>query len=220
MRLRAMIVVTGLAGCVLWLPSVAQAACPRVADPVVSVRVADPGPRVVSTKSLKQINALAGSHGLLRKGFRVLGMTGIKVDTGINVRYQGAKVGKSTCVSVTKMEVKFGLRDHIVHVPREYSRGSCQFRFVMRHEMAHVDVNRRTMRKYATILKNEMRSKLRRGGAIAAPSMVQGQNAQVALMQKVLDDVTTRFHVEREKLHAAIDKPGGKYAAGNQCRGW
>ena len=215
-----MIAGMGLAAAVLWFPFAAQAACARVPAPNVSVRVVDPGPRVISTKSLQQINAIAGSHGMLRKGFLVLGMTEIRIDSGINVRFQGAPRGQSTCVSVSKVEVRFGLKNHIVHVPREYARGSCQFRFVMRHEMAHVDVNRRTVRKYATVLKNEMRSALRRTGAVAAPTMVQGQNAQTAVIQKVLDDVTARFYAERERLHAVIDQPGGKYAAGNQCRGW
>lgn len=212
---------TVILGAVIFgFPALAQAACARVPDPAVSVQIVDPGPRVVSTKSLDQINVMAGSHGLQRPGFRVLGMTGIKVDTGINVKYKGQPVGNTVCVSVINVDVRFGLKEHSVHVPREYPRGSCQFNVVMRHEMAHVDVNRRTVRKYADILKNEMRSALRRFGAVAAASMVQGQNAQTAVVQQVLDDVSARFLQEREKLHAVIDQPGGQYAAGGQCNGW
>lgn len=212
--------VFGVSALAMAQAATARTACPRVPDPAVSVRIVDPGPRVISTTSIQQINAMAGSHGLARKGFRVLGITRIKIDSGVNVRYQGNPVGGGFCVNVTKVVVKFGLKDHSVHVPREYPRGSCQFRFVLRHEMAHVDVNRRTVRKYALILKNEMRSNLRRTGALAAPTMVQGQNAQTAVVQKVLDDVTARFYAEREALHADIDDPNSKYAAKDQCQGW
>jgi len=196
------------------------AACPSIADPVVSVQIADPGPRVSSTKSLAQINVMAGSHGLAREGFRVLGMTQIKIASQVRVRYEHQPNGAKTCVSVGRVDVNFGLKEHDVNVPREYARGSCQFNFVMRHEMAHVDVNRRTVRKYADILKNEMRATLRRSGAVAAASAVQGQNAQTAVVQKVLDDVIARFMQERDALHAAIDQPDSPYAARGQCQGW
>jgi len=211
------VVVSALA---VWTPLAAQAACPRVAPPQISVRINDPGARVTSTKSLSQINTLAGSHGMARKGFRVLGITEIKLDSGVKVRYVGSRAGQSTCVSVSKMEISFGLKQHKVHLPREYKRGSCQFNVVLRHEMAHVDVNRRTIRKYATLLKNEMRSALRRAGAVAASSMIKGQNIKAVQIQKLIDDNVARFNEEVTKLHDAIDAPGGKYAAAGKCKGW
>ncbi len=196
------------------------AGCPRVSDPNVSVRVVDPGPRVISTKSLQQIGAMAGSHGLMRKGFRVLGITTIKIDSGINVRYQGTPVSNGVCVHVKSVTVRFGLKNHYVHVPREYPRDTCKFRVVLRHEMEHVDVNRRTVRKYALILKNEVRSALRRNGAIGAPDMTRGQNALTALVQQKLDEVTARFVDERTALHAAIDDPKSKNIELQKCSGW
>lgn len=203
-----------------WMPTHAKAACPRGAAPQISVRINDPGARVTSTKSLRQINALAGSHGMARKGAIVLGITEIKLRSGVKVHYVGSRSGQFTCVSVSKMEINFGLKQHKVHLPREYRRGSCQFNVVLRHEMAHVDVNRRSVRKYATALKNEMRSVLRRAGPVAASSMIQGQNIKAAQVQKVIDENVSRFTEEVTKLHDAIDKPGGKYAAAGKCKGW
>lgn len=194
--------------------------CPQVAAPAVSVRVVDPGLSISSTKSLAQINTMAGSHGLAKAGFKVLGMTEIKIDSGVSVRFQGQRNTSGLCVHVSKVDVRFGLKTHAVHVPREYARGSCQFNVVMRHEMAHVNVNRSTVRKYADILKNEMRSLLRRTGAVAVASMAEGQSAQTATIQSILDDVSVRFNGELDRLHAAIDAPGSKYEAGEQCRGW
>lgn len=221
MKKPAIILLSALVG---WTPAYAQAqnkaACPRVAAPQISVRINDPGARVASTKSLRQINALAGSHGMARKGVIVLGMTEIKLRSGVKVHYVGSRSGKFTCVSVSKMEINFGLKQHKVHLPREYRRGSCQFNVVLRHEMAHVDVNRRSVRKYAAALKNEMRSALRRAGPVAASSMTKGQNIKAAQVQKVIDENVSRFTEEVTKLHDAIDKPGGKYAAAGKCKGW
>lgn len=197
-----------------------QAACPSVAAPQISVRINDPGAQVTSTKSLRQINTLAGSHGLTRKGGMILGVTEVKLRSGVKVSYVGAPVGKATCVSVSKMEINFGLKNHRVHLPREYARGSCQFNVVLRHEMAHVDVNRRSVKKYAMMLKNEMRSVLRRAGAVSASSMAKGQNIQAVQIQKVIDDNVSRFNEEVTQLHAAIDTPNSKYAAAGKCKGW
>jgi len=221
MKMRLSVMTAALAGLLLAGPQMAQAAtCPAVAAPAVSVRVVDPGPRVSSTKSLAQINSMAGSHGLTKTGFKVFGITEIKIDSGVSVRFKGQRNSSGLCVHVSKVDVRFGLKTHAVHVPREYARGSCQFNVVMRHEMAHVNVNRRTVRKYADILKNEMRSLLRRTGAVAAASMAEGQKAQTATIQKILDDVAVRFNGELDTLHAAIDEPGSKYEADGQCRGW
>jgi hypothetical protein len=198
----------------------ARAACPSVSDPSISVQVIDPGPSVVSTQSLDEINVMAGSHGLMRNGFRVLGMTEVKIDSAVNMRFKGQSVGNTVCVSVSRVEVHFGLKKHVVHVPREYPRGSCKYNVVMRHEMAHVDVNRRTVRKYADALRVEMLSALRRSGARAAPSMELGQRAQTAVIKQVIDGIKTRFNAELRKLHAVIDEPNGKYAAAGRCRGW
>jgi len=198
----------------------ARARCPGVPAPVVTLRIVDPGPRVVSTRSLQQINAKAGSHGLLKKGMTVLGMTEIKLSSTVHVNFRGMQSGGVVCVHVSEVEVGFGLGDHVVHVPREYPRGSCKFNVVMRHEMAHVDVNRRTVRKYAEKLKNELLGALRRTGAVAAPSMDAGQAAQTRVIDAVIQDISGRFTAEREGLHAAIDKPGGAYAAAGKCRGW
>ncbi|HEY9164492.1 MAG TPA: hypothetical protein VIN57_07755 [Magnetovibrio sp.] len=198
----------------------ALAACPRVGEPAVSVQVVDPGPRVVTTKSIKQINTMAGSHGLSKPGFQVLGMTEISIDSGVKVSYRGQPVGQTVCVNVEKVEGHFGLKKHFVNVPREYPRESCQYNVVLRHEMAHVDVNRRTVRKYADVLKAEVRRALRITGSVQAASMAQGQQAQAAVIQKVVDDVGARFSDELNALHAAIDEPGSKYAAAGQCRGW
>lgn len=202
------------------LAGTAQAACPRVAEPAVSVQVVDPGPRVVTTKSIKQINTMAGSHGLSRPGFKVLGITEIAIDSGVQVKYQGIPVGSSVCVNVVNVDAHFGLKKHFVNVPREYAQGSCEYNVVLRHEMAHVDVNRRTVRKYAEVLKAEVRRELRNTGSMLAGSMAQGQQAQTAVIQKIVDAVGARFSAELNQLHAAIDQPGSPYAAEGQCRGW
>ena len=194
--------------------------CRLVGAPFVSVQVVDPGPRISSTKSLRQINAMAGSHGLKREGFRVLGMTEIDVQSGMRLEFKGQPTQGVLCVQVTKVTASFGLQRHYVHVPREYPRGSCQYKVVMRHEMAHVDVNRRTVRKYAEILKNELRSTLRQAGAVAVRTMADGQKIQGDRVRAVTDKIAKDFNDELDRLHGHIDDPNSQYAARDQCRSW
>lgn len=202
------------------VPAAMAQGCALVGAPYVSVQVIDPGPQITSTKSLDQINSMAGSHGLLKKGFRVLGMTQIDVQSGMQMEFQGQPTHGMLCVRVNKVQATFGLKRHFVHVPREYARGSCQYTVVMRHEMAHVDVNRRTVRKYAEIMKNEIRSMLRQGGAVPVRTMAEGQQIQTARIQAVVDRLNTAFNAELERLHGEIDAPNSRYAARDQCRSW
>lgn len=201
-------------------PAAAAQGCALVGAPYVSVQVVDPGPRITSTKSLDQINAMAGSHGLSKEGFRVLGMTQIDLQSGMQVEYQAQPTRGMVCVRVNKVKASFGLKRHYVHVPREYPRGSCQYRVVMRHEMAHVDVNRRTVRKYAQIMKNDIRSVLRKNGAVPARTMADGQKIQHDRIQAVIDRIGTEFNAELKRLHGDIDAPNSRYAATDQCRSW
>lgn len=219
-RLSTLAGAAALAAGMAFAPQAHANACPPTPAPYVSVQVFDPGAKVSTIKSLDQINAMAGSHGLLSDGFRALGLTHIDVQSGFRFEATGAVAGQNVCVNVSKVEATFGLQHHTIYIPREYRQGSCQYKVVMRHERAHVDVNRRMVRKYAAIMKNEVRSMLRQAGPVAARSMKEGQALLGKRLQALLDRIAADFRAEREALHGAIDDPNSTYAARNQCPSW
>lgn len=205
-----------------WLPpgQGRAAACPAPKAAQIRVDLVDPNPVLVTTASLKQINASANSHGLVKKGALALGLTESEVEASSKMRFVGEPDGDALCVGLTEMEVRFGHTKFQVHLPKEYPKGTCQYDVVHRHEMAHVDVYRSALRKYAAIMREELKRTVRSAGAVRAATMTEGQQALQGKLQKVTEDVTHRFEEELRRLHAEIDAPGSPYDPAGACKGW
>ncbi len=195
------------------------AACLNTGVPLVSMRIADPAPRVVY-KALAKINAAAQSHGLVRRNSRVLGTTRSAIISSLKMRFIVARRGRETCVSVSRVNVRFGYSKLVVILPREYPRGSCKQTVVRRHEMAHVSVNRRTLRRDAAIMKAEIERAARTLGAVHTRNVDRTQKRMQSRMQSVIVELTDAFQRRLNTLQAAIDAPGSPYDAAGTCKGW
>lgn len=201
------------------IPAVAQpCVAPNYAG--VKVRLLDPSPQVSSAQNIKQINAKAKSHGLLKRGNLVLGLTQAEIQTTMDTRYLGAPQGSKICLNIERIEASFGHTALRVLVPREYARHSCQYKTVLKHEMEHVRINREGVRKYAKILKQELDQVVWRLNPQQVRAMKSGQKQIERQLQKVMQSVTARFNQEVRQQHAVIDKPGGPYDASGACRNW
>jgi len=201
-------------------PDAHAAGCKAPKDARVTVRLFDPQPRLVTTKSLKQINSKAKAHGLLKRGGLVLGFTQSKVEASMDMQFRGFDGGNVFCVNVTRIDATFGIRLHNIEMPREYARGSCQYKTVLKHEKEHVRVNRQGVRKYASVFKRELERVQKKINPLRVRNMKQGQVETKRILQKVLKSVTKRFNKEIKAQHAKIDQPGGPYDASGACRNW
>jgi len=214
-----LIAIVGLSPFSAWA-SVCQAPSP----PRVQVLVLDPQPVISTSKSLKQINASAIGHGLVQKGKMAMGTTESETQSDMNIQFawQERRAGSKvvTCVSVQSMKVRFGHSKLLVSLPREYGRGTCQYKVVHRHEMAHVEVNRGAVRKYAAILRSEIIQDLQRAGIQQTSTMSRGTKFFEKRLRAVMNDVTGRFNQEIKVLHGRIDAPNSAYAAQGACRSW
>jgi len=204
--------------------SVWAMACPVTPKPNVSIQVLDPAASITTHKSLRQINASATGQGLVHKGSRALGTTQSEVEASMNMNFVGQKQIRGQqhifCLNTKFVKARFGHRKLIVNLPREYRRGSCQYNVVHRHEMAHVDVNRQGVRKYAAILKSELERELRRIGTLQVKTMGRGTQIFEKRLKAVVEAVTKRFNSEIKVLHGKIDAPGSPYAADGACKSW
>lgn len=210
----------GLAAAVLFGGGRAMACGPLGVNDV-SVQVVDPGHAISTTKSLSQINTLAGSHGMRQQGTRVLGMTQIAYTGDFEAKIAGHAEGNGYCLQVGEVKVRMKIDKHTVLLPREYPRGSCQYDVVMRHEMAHVRVNADTVRKYSSIMRNELRKALRAEGfASGYGSPAKDQELLKQRIEARIKIVHEQMNAEMERLHADIDRPDSQYAAGKQCAVW
>jgi hypothetical protein len=199
-------------------------ACPVAPRPNVSVQVIDPPPTITTDKSLKMINASATGQGLVHKGSRALGTTQSEVEASMNMNFVAQKQrrgqGYIFCMNTKLVTARFGHNKLIVNLPREYRRGSCQYNVVHRHEMAHVDVNRQGVRKYAVILKSELERELQRIGTLDVNTMGRGTQIFEKRLKAVVEAVTARFNAEIKGFHGRIDSLGSPYAADGACRSW
>ena len=190
----------------------------------VRVKLIDPAATVTYGKSLKQINASATGHGLVGKGKRALGITESKLEASFNVSFAGQNIqrgqAKATCLSVKRIDARFGHSKLVVSLPREYHKGTCKFNVVHRHEMAHVDVARRTARKYSTVLMVELQRAVKNNNPMNVRNMKVGSAAYQKRLQVVMASVGKRFEAEANALHAKIDAPVSAYAANGACKGW
>jgi len=186
----------------------------------VTVKLMDPQPKLVRSSNLRQINSKAKTHGLLKRGNMVLGLTQSEVGTSMSLKFSGLSRGNVTCQSIDRVEASFGHRNLNILVPREYARASCQYNTVLKHEMEHVRVNREGVRKYAVVLQYELERVLGRFNPRQVVSMRVGQADAKRMMERTVRNVTARFEKEINAQHALIDKPGGPYDASGACRNW
>ena len=219
------LLIVGLVALALWIPQSAKAlTCPTPSPAKVRVKLIDPAPRVTSNKNLKQINASATGHGLVGKGKRALGITESNLETSLNMNFVGEVLqrgqSKTTCLSVSRIDARFGHKKLVVSLPREYRQGTCEFNVVYRHEMAHVDVARRSIRKYAILLRKELERAVQKNNPLNVRNMKVGSAAYQKRLNVVMSSVGKRFEAETKTLHAKIDASGSAYAADGACRGW
>lgn len=206
-------------------PSLAWASlCAPGPFPTVYVKLLDPKEHISSSKSLKQINSSAKGHGLVGKGEVALGTTESRVSTDMSIQFTWSQrrpgTGSRVCVRIKSVDLTFGHSKLLVNLPREYKRGSCEYKVVLRHEMAHVQVNRTGVRKYARVLKSAISQELQRSRTIEASSMSRGTKTFQNRLKAVIAKTTKRFNKDIKVLHGKIDGPGSPYGAKGMCRSW
>ncbi|MBL4692455.1 MAG: hypothetical protein JKY92_03905 [Magnetovibrio sp.] len=215
----AVFVMVGMAPLSAW-----AASCALDPFPKVQVKVLDPKERLSTSRSLKQINSSAQGHGAVGKGKVALGTTESRVSTDMRIQFQWRKKyvgsGSPVCVQVKSITANFGHSKLVVNLPREYKRGSCQYKVVYRHEMAHVQVNRNGVRKYGALLRFEIIQELQRSLIVEATTMSRGTQIFQKRLKSVMEKITKRFNQEIKMLHGKIDAPNSPYAAKGTCRSW
>jgi len=195
--------------------------CPTAPFPTINIQVLDPQHTLSTSKSLRQINSMANLKGLHQKGKTTHGMTQSLVEASMSAKFTGLKEPRGpVCISLSDLKVQFGHRKLLVHLPREYGRGSCQYNVVLRHEMAHVNVNRGAVRKYAAILNSELRLDIQRSRTLKTTTMMRGKQIFQKRLRAIIKAVMDRHTKEINTLHAKIDAPDSPYLADGKCASW
>lgn len=199
----------------------AVGSCPTAPPPTIHIKILDPQHSLSTSKNLRQINAMANKNGLHQKGKTTQGMTQSLTETSIGAKFSGTQApGGPLCITLTSLQVEFGHRKLLVHLPREYARGSCQYKVILRHEMAHVNVNRGAVRKYGAILGFELKQEFNRSQTIKTTTMTRGKQVFQKRIRTIISTVMDRHEKEVNILHAKIDASGSPYLTQGKCRSW
>ena len=109
-----------------------------------------------------------------------------------------------------------------VYVAREYKRGSCEYKAVLRHEQEHVAIARRNLEKYKPKVRHALTSLLlpTPDRPIKLASSEQNEEALQSLLARILDPVYQEMQEDLERAQAAIDTPESYAKVRAQCSNW
>ncbi|MDP3541463.1 MAG: hypothetical protein Q8T11_03220 [Elusimicrobiota bacterium] len=219
-------------GCLLLLaaacaPSTPERPGPAAGEPGASrlhrfrVRSTAAPAEVRHDLSLKQISRLPGAAG---SGLKTQGLTTIKHELATRTRFStatGDKKGVYAWFDDVILEVR--ISSIVIHIPREYARGSCEFEIVLEHERGHGQA----AREQAALLARRLEGAL--SGAEDIPTRFDPVvSHDIAAAAERLKTVLAKFvdpHYERfEKEHTAaqmkLDRPDPYDAVYRKCTGW
>lgn len=171
------------------------------------------------SKNIGELTLYSGKAGdYHRGGNRTLGLNWVQLRLGAqwgsNSLYS-ERTGEGCMRPVIHLTLR--LDPHKVFVANDFSQGSCAYREVMRHEMAHAAVNEKYLRKAANHLERSLRSHFGNQifyGNIDSLQKQLGDAVQNHWMQEVVS-----IFDERKAEHARIDSPAEYAKNSTLCNG-
>ena len=126
------------------------------------------------------------------------------------------------CYWLQGIEVELLYKSLEVYVAREYKRGSCEYKAILRHEREHVAIARRNLEKFKPKVRYALTSLLlpTPDRPIKLASAGASEAALEALLEKVLDPVYQEMQEDLNKAQAAIDTPQSYARVRAQCSNW
>lgn len=94
-------------------------------------------------KSLGFITSLAKEHNGIEQGFLASGLAVVNIDFDLNVTTISEIEGENNiCVVPTSVKFFIGYKDPTIYIANNLEYDSCQFRVTLRHEQAHLQINK------------------------------------------------------------------------------
>lgn len=181
-----------------------------------------PPPSYRHSLTRPQIGALGGS-GHMTSDRRHAGLTRTQTNFTVkpNMRFLRMSDG-SICAEVTVIEASWRMILFQVDLAAEYSRASCAYGEIWRHENQHVAISQ----KHFTAADRALRTELGQMARDFKPIRVRGVSPQ-----QVARDVAARFMARAQPIldvyrrdsardNAAIDTPESYRAVGARCKDW
>ena len=107
--------------------------------------------------------------------------------------------------NIAKVYLKFGLRNITVYILSSIPKGSCEFDLTLKHELTHVAVARKVVKRYAAEIAKALLAKLDEG--TASPYQIS----------KMIDRYRRQMIAEKNKQDRLMDAPGAVVYQWEQC---
>ncbi len=176
--------------------------------------------RIRHDLSLKEISRLPGAAG---SGLKTQGLTTIKHELATRTRFSTATGGKAVYAWFDDVILEVAISSIVVHIPREYPKGSCEHEIVLEHERGHG----RTAREQAAVLAARLESALSAAEDIPTrfDPVISHDRAAAAerlktVLAKVVDPHYERFEREHKAAQQRLDRPDPYDAVYRKCTGW
>lgn len=184
----------------------------------VNVKISIPRPPINHNLSSAQLTEKS-FHG---PNARVLGLTVPKLQIQTRVEHATEKRDGHYCYWLEGVQVQLIYKSIEVYVAREYKRGSCEYKAVLRHEQEHVAIARRNLEKFKPKVRHALTSLLlpTPDRPIKLASSEQNEEALQSLLARILDPVYQEMQEDLERAQAAIDTPESYAKVRAQCSNW
>lgn len=170
--------------------------------------------------TIKEISRLPGAAG---SGLKTQGLSTIKHSLATHTRFSTTTGTEAVYAWFDDVILEVAISSVIIHIPKEYPPGTCEYDSVLEHERGHGAA----AREQAVLLAGELERALaasegiptRFDPVIAANYTAAGERLK-ADIAKVVNPVYDRYEEKEKAVQAALDRPDPYDAVYKRCDGW
>jgi hypothetical protein len=189
-------------------------------------------PRVGVTLAFKRaipaINNRVSQRRLARKsgqrGYhaQTIGLTesGLFAKVFTTFTLQSSNRSKKTCVTPESIRLEYGFGKTPVLIDRRYRPGSCEYRAVLAHEMAHIQIMNDKSRGYSSWVRRKITQKVGTVKPVLTKRPRRVQKKMAAQMKKMAASLINRISKSLAVAHQVIDTPESYRRTQSQCSNW
>lgn len=173
-----------------------------------------------SRRDLQRMQRAKGRH-LGGRNWRVLGLTLTDFRYAIKTSARLIpQAGGGYCAHPVSFDLSIGFSDFLVHIDRQYRRGSCEFAAIRDHEIAHVALFRSNLSRYLPLIKRQARAAAAALRPVAVGDPDSGAKHLQNQMQRRIDPLIKKLNRDADASNARIDSPQSYRNVQMLCDNW
>lgn len=170
--------------------------------------------------TLKEIGRLSGAAG---SGLKTQGLSTIRHSMATRTRFSTAKGSNEVYAWFDEVILVVAISSIVIHIPKEYAPGSCEYQIVLEHERGHDRAARETAVKFAGKLERAL------GAAVGMPTRFDPvistdfDSAAGKLKEaiaSIVDPVYDEYELDEKETQKRLDRPDPYDAVYKTCDGW